>query len=66
MPDYLEWEKNFPEIRLNHLMTFTDDFGVIQFAKYSKPDTASGYALDDNARAIIVCCMHSTVSGERN
>ncbi len=61
MLGYIKYEKTFPEIKLSHLMTLTDDFGVIQFAKNINPDTDSGYSLDDNARAIIVCCMHSTI-----
>lgn len=66
MPNYLEYEKSFPEIKLSHLMTLTDDFGVIQFANHTNPDTDSGYSLDDNARAIIVCCMHSVISGNNS
>jgi len=40
----------------------TDGFGIIQFARYTKPDKQSGYSLDDNARAMIVCCMQYDIS----
>jgi glycosyltransferase involved in cell wall biosynthesis len=42
-----------PEINLHHLKTLTDDLGIIQFARHTKPDRHSGYCLDDNARALI-------------
>ena len=32
----------------------TDDFGILQFARYSQPLPHSGYTLDDNARALMV------------
>jgi len=66
MLNCLKHEKTFPEINLSHLMKLTDDFGVIQFANHITPDTDSGYSLDDNARAIIVCCMHYSVSENNN
>lgn len=66
MLDYLKYKKTFPEIKLSHLVKLTDDFGVIQFAKNINPDTDSGYSLDDNARAIIVCCMHYSISENNN
>ncbi|MEK7510411.1 MAG: glycosyltransferase [Patescibacteria group bacterium] len=52
-------EKNkFPEIKLDHLLRLTDNFGVLQFAKYTKPQKKYGYAVDDNARALLVCAMN--------
>lgn len=38
---------------------------MIQFSKINQPDPASGYTLDDNARAMIVSCMYyeSTLDG---
>lgn len=42
-------------MKLSHLKAMTDDFGMFQFAKFSIPDKAFGYTLDDNARALIVC-----------
>ena len=43
----------FPSINLAHIKTLTDDFGILQFARHTKPDPQSGYCLDDNARALI-------------
>ena len=47
-----------PPINLSHLKRMTDTFGMFQFSKINVPDTASGYTLDDNARAMIVFCQH--------
>ncbi len=47
-----------PSVNLNHLIKLTDDFGVIQFVNKNEPQISLGYALDDNARAMIVFCMH--------
>jgi hypothetical protein len=47
-----------PKIKLNHLITLTDNFGIIQFAKKTKPDIKSGYSVDDVARALIACSMY--------
>ena len=47
-----------PKVDLNHLLRLTDDFGVLQFVKNHEPQSSLGYSLDDNARAMIVCCMH--------
>lgn len=44
----------FPKFKLTHLLNLTDDTGVIQHAKHSISDRATGYTLDDNARALIV------------
>jgi glycosyltransferase involved in cell wall biosynthesis len=54
-------EKDFeslPEIDTSHLIRLTDNFGLIQFAIQADPDENSGYTLDDNARAILVCTKH--------
>ncbi len=54
-------EKEFeslPEIDTSHLIKLTDNFGIIQFAIQTNPDENSGYTLDDNARAILVCTKH--------
>lgn len=50
-------EQKLPPITLKHLATLTDAFGIIQFAKHTKPDRRYGYSLDDNARAMIVTAM---------
>lgn len=49
---------NLPEINLQHIKNMTTDFGIIQFAKINQPDTSSGYALDDNAMAMIALTQH--------
>lgn len=50
--------KKIPRVNLKHLFDLTDDFGIIQFAQLSSPDISSGYTVDDNARALIVCCAY--------
>ena len=47
-------EKKLPEIKLDHLIRLTDDFGIIHHARYSKPEKRFGYSFDDNARALMV------------
>ena len=47
-------EKKLPNVKLDHLMRLTDDFGILHHAKYSKPERRYGYSMDDNARALIV------------
>lgn len=43
-----------PELNLDHLIRLTDDTGIVQFAQLGVADPHSGYATDDNARALIV------------
>lgn len=57
-PSLYSYEKHAPEIKLDHLIRLTDDFGIIQFAKLAEPDPNSGYTVDDNARALIVAVRH--------
>jgi len=54
----VEKEEKLPALTLKHLKTLTDNFGVIQFAKNTKPDIRYGYSLDDNARAAIVTAQY--------
>ncbi|KGE12655.1 glycosyltransferase [Sphingobacterium deserti] len=42
-----------PTINLEHVKRMTTPFGFIQFAEINTPDLQSGYALDDNARALV-------------
>lgn len=56
--------KKIPRINLKHLFHLTDDFGIIQFAQFSSPDISSGYTVDDNARALIVCCSYMDQLGK--
>ena len=55
---------NLPAINLAHLTAMTTRTGIVQFAKNNQPDMHSGYTLDDNARALIVSCMHHKLFGD--
>jgi len=52
-----------PELRLDHLLRLSDDTGVVQHATFSVPARASGYCVDDNARALIVALHADALSG---
>jgi hypothetical protein len=58
-PDLVEVveRKSFPRVKLSHLVRLTDRFGIVQFADLSKPDSTSGYTVDDNARALMVVTL---------
>jgi hypothetical protein len=45
---------HLPPINLDHLVSLTDDTGLLQHAKFSIPNRNEGYTTDDNARAFIV------------
>ena len=45
------------EIKLDHLLTLTDDVGILQHAKNTIPDRHHGYATDDNARALVAVLL---------
>jgi hypothetical protein len=47
-------EQRLPQINLDHLRDMTDDTGMLQHAKFTVPNRAHGYCVDDNARALIV------------
>ena len=47
-------EQRLPQINLNHLRHMSDDTAILQHAKFTVPDRAHGYCVDDNARALIV------------
>ena len=51
----------FPEIKLDHVVNMTDDFGMIQFANNTTPDINSGYTIDDNSRALIATILHNKI-----
>ena len=53
-----------PPVTINHLINMTDKFGLFQFAKLDRPDKKFGYTLDDNARALVVCCWLSAFKFE--
>lgn len=59
----LEKEKtSLPDIKLDHLLTLTDDTGILQHATYNVPDREHGYCIDDNTRALIFTVMASPLS----
>ncbi len=43
-----------PDLRTDHLVTMTDDTGILQHSIFSVPNAREGYTTDDNARALIV------------
>ncbi len=45
---------DLPELNLNHLLTLTDDTGILQHARRIVPNLNEGYTTDDNARALLV------------
>jgi len=47
-------EQRLPQVNLNHLRLMTDDTGMLQHARFTVPNRAHGYCVDDNARALIV------------
>jgi glycosyltransferase involved in cell wall biosynthesis len=53
-----------PEINLHHIERMTTEFGMLQFAEVATPDLASGYTLDDNARALIAVAKHFELTGK--
>lgn len=48
-----------PPLKLDHIEKITKDGGMLQFSKFSEPDPASGFTLDDNARAMIDVVMYN-------
>jgi len=58
-------EKRLPKIKFSHLINMTDNFGIMQFAKYTTPNKRFGYCLDDNSRALIAVCMHYKIFGSK-
>jgi len=54
-----------PEISLEHIKRLTTDTGMIQFSKIASPDPASGYTLDDNARALVTIAKHYQMTGDQ-
>ena len=51
-------ENKFPEIKFDHIVKMTDNFGIIQHANYNNPNKRFGYSLDDVSRALIACAMY--------
>ncbi|MHB8054868.1 MAG: glycosyltransferase family 4 protein [Candidatus Aminicenantales bacterium] len=55
-----------PPFDLTHLKRLTDDTGLIQHAKYIVPDRHTGYCLDDNSRALMLCAWAFSILGDEN
>ncbi len=62
--DKITLRYNIPVININHLKEMTTTTGFIQFSKINQPDIESGYTLDDNARAMVACCMYYQMKGD--
>lgn len=48
---------DLPMLNTAHLLSMTDDTGMLQHAIFSVPNTREGYTTDDNARALIVSTL---------
>ena len=46
-----------PALNTAHMLSMTDDTGILQHAIFSIPNTSEGYTTDDNARALIVSTL---------
>jgi glycosyltransferase involved in cell wall biosynthesis len=49
--------RQWPELKLDHLIRMTDSTGMFQHAIFSVPNFAEGYCTDDNARAFILTVL---------
>jgi len=50
--------RDLPVPRLDHVARMTDGTGMFQHALFTVPDFRHGYCTDDNARALILGCLH--------
>ncbi|MEX0654471.1 MAG: glycosyltransferase family 4 protein [Phycisphaeraceae bacterium] len=50
-------DSELSEIKLDHLTMLSDDVGIMRHAKFTIPDRHSGYATDDNARALVTVLL---------
>lgn len=51
-----------PMLNTSHLVSMTDDTGMLQHAIFSLPNCLEGYTADDNARALVVTTLLSESS----
>src|SRR3546814_8856803 len=49
-------QPDLPPISLDHLAALSDDTGIFQHAVHALADRSHGYCIDDNARALLLCC----------
>ena len=54
----IDLKYELPAISLNHIKRLTTKSGMIQFSQINVPDLATGYTIDDNARALIAIAKH--------
>ncbi len=50
-------ELKLPHLSTSHLLTLTDDTGILQHAAYTVPNRSHGYCVDDNARALLLTAL---------
>ncbi len=56
---------DLPDLNLNHLLTLTDDTGILQHARRVVPNLSEGYTTDDNARALLVALMAKEIETDK-
>ena len=55
---------DLPMLNTAHMLSMTDDTGILQHAIFSVPNASEGYTTDDNARALIVSALLDECSRE--
>lgn len=55
-----------PVLNVSHLLSMTDDTGMLQHAIFSLPNNLEGYTTDDNARALIVASLLNKLPSYQN
>lgn len=55
-----------PALNTSHLLSMTDDTGMLQHAIFSLPNSLEGYTTDDNARALVVTILLAASSVPHN
>lgn len=48
---------SLPPIDTSHIRRMSRQWGIIQFSKGNRPDSSTGYTLDDTARALMAMCQ---------
>lgn len=48
---------SLPPIETYHILRMSRQRGIVQFSKGNRPDSSTGYTLDDTARALIALCQ---------
>ena len=48
---------SLPPINTKHILRMSRQWGMIQFSKGNRPDSSTGYTLDDTARALMAMCQ---------